>query len=127
MSRWLVSFFIFICFLSCRNQNDSFKAKLIDIIIQEKNGQVLEFPELYDSLANNTAFNRPEISFLVEDLKKRGFILIDSGYGNYPPIGPRIVSYDLKKGSCKCTVNKIYYSTRSVSQYRVSESIKCEN
>jgi hypothetical protein len=105
--------------LSETNQN------IIELLIKEDSSDYIEFPELYPVLKNRIQSDENEILLIAEYLKSKGFKVSDWGRGNYPPLGPRIISITLIKGNCKCIVDKIYYSTTIDTLYTVSERIKC--
>ena len=115
--------------ISCTQKNEpksGFEDKIIDLVIENANGKSIEFPEIYDSLTKNIPEDNVEKLILVEKLKSKGFKVINSGRGNYPPLGPRIVIFTLKKENCECEVAKIYYSTISDSVYNMTERISCK-
>lgn len=87
----------------------------------------IEFSGLYpiiDSIPN--AFQ--DTLFLDNFLKDIGFVVVSSGYGNWEN-GPRIMTLELTKGDCKCTVFKKYYYNDSLAdgkyKLRVTEKIVC--
>lgn len=129
MKKWYY-FLGLILLFSCKRENEkqqlnskSFVKKTIDFAIANKDNEVMELPGLYDSLSHGL----PEKSRLIlaEELEKRGFKNINSGRGNYPPRGPRIVSKTYQKENCICEVSKIYYSTTTEGYYEMSERISC--
>ncbi|WP_264510566.1 hypothetical protein [Flavobacterium sp. N1719] len=120
---------IFLLTISCskeiKNRSD-FEDNVINLILEKPNGKQIEFPEIYDSLAKRIPDQKDEKLLLVEKLKLRGFKIINSGRGNYPPLGPRIVIVTMKKDNCECEVSKIYYSTISENEFKMTESISCK-
>ncbi|MGZ5244463.1 MAG: hypothetical protein ACXWDO_08580 [Bacteroidia bacterium] len=118
--------------ISCRNDRDKNMRRsgnsiesILDIVIENKDGNIIEFPEIYDSLATVIPDDDNEHLILAEALKKRGFKVINWGRGNYPPRGQRIVMLTLQKEQCYCEVAKIYYYTTSASNFQVAENISC--
>lgn len=114
--------------LSCGNskkQEDSaLFAPLVDNLILNKTGIPIEFPSLYKELSEGLP---DSTTFLIGDyLIQQGFTVIESGRGNYPPRGPRIVTKVFKRQDCSCTVSKIYYNTTHEGYYEMAERIKCE-
>jgi hypothetical protein len=121
----IVSIILFSCNNKPQNQSKDFDEKIVDFAIKTSNGKYIELPNLYDSLSKNIENDKTEKLILVQILKKKGFKVIDWGRGNHP-LGPRIVTLTLKKDSCECEVNKIYYSHYgNDSVDNVSERIKC--
>lgn len=119
-----VSIFLFSCNKHVDTTKD-FNEKIVEFAIENSNDKFIELPNLYDSLSKNIEDDKNEKLILVQILKKKGFKVINWGRGNHP-LGPRIVSLTLKKDSCECKVDKIYYSASvSDSVQNVSERIKC--
>lgn len=123
-------YFGLILMVSCKpevqqheNKSTRFVDKTLDFVIDNKDNEIVELPRLYDSLAHGL----PEQSKLIlaEKLEQRGFKLLDSGRGNCPPLGPRIVSKTYQKGDCFCEVSKLYYFTTVDDYYEMSERISC--
>ena len=129
-----VIFYLFLIFVlfSCKEtveteseSNDDYNERLIDFIISNRNGTYLELNDLYNSTTNTINNEDDENLKLVEILKSKGFKIVEFGRGNYPPLGPRIVSFYLEKDRCKCQVDKIYYYTTITETYSNTERIKC--
>ena len=99
----------------------------IDYIISMKNNITIEFPNLYDSLTNYIENDSTEKLIIGQVLKKEGFEIINWGRGNYSPLGPRIISIEMKKDNCYCQVDKIYYLTQTDSLLRRTERIRCSD
>ena len=97
---------VVVLFISCSKKQDSNDA-LLDFIMEKQNGKYIEFPELYNQLANKIPDDKNEKLILVEKLKNKGFEVKSYGRGNYPPLGPRIISVKLKSKNCECEVDKI--------------------
>jgi hypothetical protein len=119
---------ILILLISCTRKNDSpdFVDKIIDLAIEVSNGQYIELPNLHDTLTTYIPEYRYDRIILLENLKRRGFKIVGHIEGNYPPLGPKIITVTLRKGDCDCAVNKIYYfSTLSKSAYEMRENIFC--
>lgn len=119
---------VLLYYLSCNEnkiRSTNFHDRILDIIIENSNGEIVEFPELYDSLTNKIADDKAEKLKFVEKLKPRGFKIVDRGRGNHI-LGPRSVVINLKKKDCECEVAKTYYSTSVDSLYRISEKISCK-
>lgn len=107
--------------------NKEFTDKLLNFIIENKDNQSVELDGLYDTTIDHIPEDKDEKLVLAEKLKARGFIVTDSGRGNFPPIGARIVNLTLKKDLCECEVSKIYYLTTFESTYVMKEKISCRN
>lgn len=127
-----ILFVILLNLTSCVNQEkkeklyDTFYEKTLDVIIEISNGQSIEFPDLYQKLADKIPDDKDEKLILVQKLKAKGYEITNYGRGNYPPLGPRIIIVNMKKKNCACEVTKIYYSTISDSLYRMSERVNCK-
>lgn len=123
-----ISIFLFSCSEKPKQQSTEFNEKVVDFAIENSNDKFIELPDLYDSLPKEIiAKDEDEKLILVQILKKKGFEIKDFGRGNHP-LGPRIISLKLKKGSCECEVQKTYYSTDDLPGeiYKTTESIKCK-
>ena len=117
-----------VLFFSCtekQKSNSDFYDKVLSVVIENSNGKPVEFPELYDTLADTIAGDKYEKLKLVEKLKTKGFKITDWGRGNYPPLSSRIIIVTMQKEDCKCEVAKIYYSTISGFKYSMTERISC--
>ncbi|WP_136669263.1 hypothetical protein [Flavobacterium sp. H122] len=121
----LIVAFVASCTVKKSNDKD-FEDKLLDMIIASSEGKEIEFQSLYNLPVTEIASDNEEKLLLAEKLKAKGFEVTDWGRGNYDPLGPRIVSLNLKKGDCECEVSKIYYSTISASKYKMTEKINCK-
>jgi hypothetical protein len=114
---------------SCTSRDESHKDfvdQVLDVTIRTSSDKSVEFPELYDSLAHEIPEDQDEKLILVERLKHRGFDVVSSGRGNFPPLGPRIVAFKLRKGNCTCEVSKKYYATATDTIYQMVEGISCK-
>lgn len=128
---------LFLCsFLtSCyqrQNVENDFIDKVLDLATgtssEEYTGEeYVQFTNLYDTLTHNIPDDKDEKIILVERLKKRGFEITNYGRGNFPPLGPRIVIVELKKGNCSCEVSKMYYATVHEDLYQMAEGINCKH
>lgn len=118
-----LSIILFSCNNKPQNQSKDFNEKIVDFAIENSNGKYIELSNLYDSLSKNIENDKTEKLILVQILKKKDFKVINWERGNHPLV-PRIVSLTLRKDSCECEVNKIYYS-RNDSIDNVTERIKC--
>jgi hypothetical protein len=119
---------VFFLLTSCTNKeesNSNFYDKVLDLVIENSNGENVEFPELYDKLTTKIADDNNEKLKLVEKLKTKGFKVTNWGRGNHP-LGPRIIIINLKKDNCECEVAKIYYSTANDTLYNMTERINCK-
>lgn len=125
---------LFLISVACSRQQTSdkdFVDKLLDIATATSSNEYLgeeyvQLTNLYDRLAVDIPEDKDEKLILVERLKQRGFEVTDWGRGNFPPLGPRIVIVEVKKGNCVCEVSKIYYSTVTDTLYQRAEGINCK-
>ena len=107
-------------------ENPDFTDRVIDLIVEERDGGPVEFPEIYDSLSTDCYIpDSLEKLIIAEKLKSQGFEVVNWGRGNFPK-GPRIVTLDLQKEGCKCIVSKKYYTTDFDSAWEMTETIRCE-
>jgi hypothetical protein len=104
-------------------ESGGFVEKIVNFAIRNKDNQIIELPSLYDSLSKGLPAESKLI--LAESLKNKGFKEIESGRGNIPPRGPRIVSKIFHKDDCYCEVSKLYYFTTKHGILEMSERIKC--
>lgn len=114
-------------FVSCsqkKEKSSDFYDKILDLIIENSNGESVEFPQLYNKLTNRIEDDNNEKVKLVEKLKSKGFKITNWGRGNHA-LGPRIVIINLKKDNCECEVAKKYYSTTNDTLYNITEQINC--
>ena len=122
--------FLFSTLLLCsctskKESNLSFYDKALDFVIENSNGEIVEFPEIYDSLSHNIPNDDKEKLKLVEKLKVKGFKVTNWGRGNHP-LGPRIIVINMKKNNCECEIAKTYYSTSNDSLFQMTEKISCK-
>jgi hypothetical protein len=120
--------------LSCNDRtkkvlesSDDPAENIVNYVTSTRNNLMIELPNLYDSLTNHIAEDSTERLMLVEALKKKDFKIINWGRGNYPPLGPRIVSIVMKKDNCFCQIDKIYYKTIADSLFQMTERIRCSD
>lgn len=120
-----------VCLTTCNEKlsrrGDDFVEEVVDLAVRLKNNRPIELSTLYDSLATTLPADSVETLVLAEELKRKGFKVIDWGRGNFPPNGVRIVVLGLKKDSCYCSVSKMYYSTIRNDLYQIRESISCKD
>jgi hypothetical protein len=78
-----------------------------------------EFTDLYQDTDSI-----PEADFMEIDnyLKNEGFEVVETGRGNWIK-GPRIFSMTLRKDSCYCRIDKLYYSIENSAKLKVTERI----
>ena len=102
-----------------------FTERILDVVTDARNGTTVEFPDLHDK-----AFEIPDPAnenlILAQKLKTRGFVVTDSATGIQGLTGTRSITQRLSKDGCDCEVTKTYWRTEYVSQYRVTENIKCD-
>lgn len=129
MKSYIILFLLILSsFFSCKSDHENFEYAILELVIQRSNGKAVQFNDLYssyishDSLYSAHFIEKPK---LVEILNKKGFKIVDNGRGNFPPLGPRIISYTLIRDNCQCEVSKIYYYTITKDLYSISESIDC--
>lgn len=102
----------------------SFPDAIVNFSLERLRGEVIELPEVYGSAPIRVLEDSEEHLVLVGVLKKRGFKIAGWGRGNLDARGPRIVTFTLRKDSCECQVDKIYYSTIDTTLI-ASERIRC--
>jgi hypothetical protein len=123
--------FFHCCFVllgSCAEKKEpavGFYDKALDFVLDNPSGEIVEFPELYDSLTSTIPDDAAEKPKLVEKLKVKGFKVTNWGRGNHP-LGPRIIVINMKKDDCECEIAKTHYSTANDSLYQMSEKISCK-
>lgn len=90
----------------------------------------IEVSEIYEDLATLPPAHL-DTAFLDNELKKKGFKTINSGWGNFEK-GPRILVLELSDGKCKCKIFKKYVLIESQGDngenkyyYRIFEKIVC--
>ena len=118
-----------ILLISCEKRkalSKNFVDQILDVTIETSTDEFIEFSQLYDSLSHSIPDDNEEKLILVERLKQRGFKVSNSGRGNFPPLGPRIVIIELKRDNCTCEVSKKYYATVSDTLYQMTEGISCK-
>ncbi len=98
--------------------------EIIDLIIQAKNNEFVEFSDIYETSASAIKSDEEEKILLVQFLKKKGFKVENWGRGNFP-YGPRIISIEMVKADCRCDVAKLYYSYDNDGTNEVKEKIRC--
>lgn len=104
---------------------DELNQKIISLVVENANDKFIEFPDLYSELYPLIPDDENESLKIVDFLKFKGFETSNWGRGNYPPLGPRIISITLNKGNCECQVDKIYYNTNS-ENFLATERVKCK-
>lgn len=125
--RKIVFLFTLFLLFSCvekKESNSDFYDKALDFVIVNSNGEIVEFPQIYDSLTYEIADDNEEKLKLVEKLKAKGFKVTNWGRGNHP-LGSRIIVINMKKNNCECEIAKTYYSTSNDSLYHMTEKINC--
>ncbi len=103
-----------------------FADKVITFSIENQSGEYLELPELYDVPVNFIPNDADEHSILGSKLETRGYKRISIERTDEQLLGRKTVTLKLTKGDCQCDVQKIYVSTYNISQYLVSERIRCQ-
>lgn len=132
--RHAISILVFSILLSCTKPIESekdFIDKLLDVSTMTSNtdyayDEYVQLTQLYDSLAHELPEDKDERLILAERLKSRGFEVIHSGRGNFPPNGVRIVILELRRGDCTCEVSKMYYATLDPDAWQMVEGINCK-
>jgi hypothetical protein len=123
----IVSIMLFSCTQSGSINGSDFIDRVLDVAIEARVEESVEFRGLYDHLAENIPEDNEESLILVDRLKLRGFEVKHRGRGNYPPLGPRIVIVEMQKEDCICSVRKIYYATTHDWLYEMAEGISCSD
>lgn len=108
-------------------EGEDFIVEIVDLAIKLKNDEPIELSTLYDSLVSELPVDSLETLVLAEELKRKGFKVVDWGRGNFPPHGVRIAILSLAKDDCYCTVSKMYYSTTQQDLYQIHESVSCKD
>jgi hypothetical protein len=114
------------CTVKSPTEANDFVSEVVDLAIRLKNDQPLELSTLSDSLVSELPVDSVETLILAEELKRKGFTVVDWGRGNFLPNGVRIVTLRLVKDDCQCTINKMYYSTVEDNMYQIREAISCK-
>jgi hypothetical protein len=107
-----------------KHMSDGFVEKCLDLVIETKGDDLIEFPHIYDSLATDIPWPSNDTVLLEGMLQERGFKMINYGWGPFPG-GPRLVSRAMQKGDCICEVAKLYKDTQVDGYYEMAESISC--
>jgi len=106
------------------HQSDSFPENIVNLAITTHDGHIIEIPGLYDSLVS--VLPAGETTKLGAILSAKGFTLTDTGQGNWNK-GPQYVERTYTKGTCTCTVSKMYYQiTTDSTLLEIHESINCK-
>jgi hypothetical protein len=95
------------------------KDSLQSVLARVCSGISYEFVDLYqvtESIADT------DLIAIDDYLKDEGFEVIEAGRGNWTK-GPRICSMTLRKDSCYCRIDKLYYSTKNSKKFKVTERI----
>ena len=103
-----------------------FVEKVVDFIIENSDDEFIELPFIYNTPADKIPQDDEETLILLPLLVQKGFTVINWGKGNYPPRGPRIISYTLIKQKCECEVSKIYYNSIAEGLFEPAERLKCK-
>lgn len=77
--RYLPFLFTFFFFLSCskkKESNSNFYDKTLNFLIENPDGEIVEFPEIYGGLAEKIPDDKDQKLKLVENLKTKGFKVI---------------------------------------------------
>lgn len=112
--------------VSCEQKpvQTDFTERIIDAVIDARNGTAIAMPDLHDK-----AFEVPDPKadklILSEKLQARGFRLIETTNEVRGLTGVRSITQTLEKDGCQCEVTKTYGRTEYVTQYDVTEKIKC--
>ncbi len=123
----LIAGYLMCCYEKSSPIRGEFVEQVVDLAVKLKNDQPLELSTLYDSLATMLPADSTEKLILAEELKRKGFKVLDWSRGNFPPHGIRIIVLGLGRDSCYCSVNKMYYSTLRDDLFKIRESISCKD
>jgi hypothetical protein len=123
----LIMLILTACSVKSQKERDDFIGEVVDLAAKLKNDEPIELSTLYDSLVSELPVDSLETLVLAEELKRKGFRVVNWGRGNFPPHGVRIVILSLAKDDCYCTVSKMYYSTTQQDLYQIHESISCKD
>lgn len=117
---------LLILMVSCQEQPvaKDFDDRILDIVIETRNGRTIAFPDLYGRTFEIPDANK-ETLVLTERLKSRGFTVTETTNDVQGFTGVRSVTQKLVKDGCLCTVTKTYGRTAYVSEYAVTEQITC--
>lgn len=98
------------------------KDSIHDILNSICNNINYEITDLYpetDTISEN------DFLILDDSLKARSFVVKDWGRGNFME-GARMISLTLENETCKCRVDKLYYTNiAKAKKYKVTERISC--
>jgi hypothetical protein len=123
---------IVLLLLSCvkkqhANNDSDFTDKVLTFAINNADDKYIELPELYESAASFIPETNDDHVILSDKLQLRGFKVTAVKRIDRQLLGRRILAVTLKNDSCQCEVDKTYYTTQNISQYLVTERIKCNS
>lgn len=101
-----------------------FSNEILPQILRDKSGTTLEIDNLYRAPIEDLPIDSLESLILLDDLKTRGFKVINWARGNFIG-GPRMVNYSVQKEDCFCDLIKWYYKTEDPNDLKRTESISC--
>ena len=116
-----------VLFLSCDQKpvQTDFTERILDVIIETRNGTSIVMPDLHAK-----AFEIPDPKtdelILAKKLQARGFKLVETKSNIQGFTGVRSIIQTLSKEGCDCEVTKTYGRTAYVTEYDVTEKIKCQ-
>ncbi len=116
--------------LSCEQRPETlpykdFTDKAINLAVDGRDYEFIELPDLYDGPARRIPAAPEDHLILVSRLQDRGFKVTKQQESNMQLSGKRILSVTLVKDDCECEVQKTYFFTQNISEYLVSEKIRC--
>ncbi len=117
---------LFLLFISTAFAQELSKTnqQIIDLIIQAKNNEFVEFSDMYETTTRAIKSDEEEEILIVQFLKHKGFKVESWSRGNFP-YGPRIILIEMVKADCRCDVAKLYYAYDSDGTTEVKEKIRC--
>lgn len=128
--KTLISTIGLLLLFSCAEKQESLPAvdftdKILNVAIEGRDFQFIELPELYDRPATRIPAAPDDHLVLVTRLQDRGFKITKQQESNMQLSGRRILAVTLVKDDCECEVQKTYFYTQNISEFLVSEKIRC--
>jgi hypothetical protein len=116
--------------ISCEQKKESlpfkdFTDKAINLAVEGRDYEFIELPDLYKNPVTRIPAASDDSLILAARLQDRGFKITERRESNMQLSGKRILSVMLVKDDCECEVQKTYFFTQNISEYLVSEKMRC--